>query len=144
LIQPDLSVPGHHELFVIGDMSALTDASGKRVPGLAAAATQQGKAAAENILRDLRGEARLPFRYRDRGTMATIGLHRAVAEFGDKKFSGVIAWLLWSVVHVLLLIGFRNRVTVMRQWIWAYVTRAGSSSLITEYQQPESGTDRIE
>jgi NADH dehydrogenase len=139
LIAPDLSVPGHRELFVIGDMSALTDASGTRVPGLAAAAIQQGKVAAENILRDVRGEVRLPFRYQDRGTMATIGLHRAVAEFTDRKFSGVIAWLLWSVVHVFLLIGFRNRVTVMGQWMWAYVTRAGGSPLITDYQSTDSG-----
>lgn len=136
LIEPDLSVPGHRELFVIGDLSALTDANGRRVPGLAAAATQQGKAAAANILRDLRGVARLPFIYKDRGNMATIGRHRAVAEFGGKQFSGLGAWLLWSVVHVWLLIGFRNRVTVMSQWIWAYVTRAVSSSLITEYHQP--------
>src|SRR5581483_10603153 len=92
LIEPDLSVPGHRELFVIGDLSVLTDANGTRVPGLAAAATQQGKAAADNILRDLRGEARLPFRYKDRGSMATIGRNRAVAEFGDKKFSGLFAW----------------------------------------------------
>jgi NADH dehydrogenase len=144
LIEQDLSVLGHRELFVIGDMSALTDVNGKRVPGLAAAAIQQGKAAAENILRDVRGEARLPFRYHDRGTMATIGLHRAVAEFGNKKFSGVVAWLLWSVVHVFLLIGFRNRVTVMGQWIWAYVTRTGGSPLITEYQGIESSPKRME
>jgi NADH dehydrogenase len=142
LIEPGLSVPGRRELFVIGDLSSLTDANGKRVPGLAAAAIQQGKAAAENILRDLRGEARLPFKYHDRGTMATIGLHRAVAEFGNKKFSGLFAWLLWSVVHVFLLIGFRSRVTVMTQWIWAYLTRGGSSPLITEYQQTESAATR--
>jgi NADH dehydrogenase len=133
LIEPDLSVPGHRELFVIGDMSALTDANGKPVPGLAAAATQQGEAAAENILRDLRGVARVPFNYRDRGSMATIGYHRAVAEFGSRKLSGLVAWLLWSVVHVFLLIGFRSRVAVMSQWIWAYFTRRGSSPLITEY-----------
>ena len=140
LIKQDLSVPRHQEVFVIGDMSVLTDVNGTRVPGLAAAAMQQGKAAAENILRDLRGEQRLPFSYNDRGTMSTIGHHRAVAEFGNKKFSGWIAWLLWSVVHVFLLIGFRSRTTVMRQWIWTYVTRAGSSPLITEYQPTELGT----
>jgi NADH:ubiquinone reductase (H+-translocating) len=134
MIERDLSVPGHPEIFVIGDMSSLSDEDGTPVPGLAAAATQQGKAAAENILRDLRGEARLPFRYRDRGSMATIGYHRAVAELGGWKLSGVAAWLLWSVVHVFLLIGFRNRITVMGQWVWAYATRVGSSPLITEYQ----------
>jgi NADH dehydrogenase len=135
LIEKDLSVPGHRELFVIGDLSSLTDANGRQVPGLAAAAMQQGIAAAENILRDLRRKPRGAFRYHDRGTMATIGLHRAVAEFGEKKFSGFVAWMLWSLVHVFLLIGFRNRVTVMAQWVWAYLTRAGSSPLITEYQQ---------
>jgi NADH dehydrogenase len=136
LIEPDLSVPGHREIFVIGDMSALTGQDGKPVPGLAAAATQQGKAAAENILRDLRGESRRPFTYRDRGTMATVGYHRAVAELGGRQLSGVVAWLLWSLVHVALLIGFRNRIAVMGQWIWAYATRTGSSPLITEYHSP--------
>jgi NADH:ubiquinone reductase (H+-translocating) len=136
VIEQDLSVPGHREIFVIGDMAALTGEDGKPVPGLAAVATQQGKAAAENILRDLRGEPRRPFRYHDRGTMATIGYKRAVAELGRWRFSGVIAWVLWSLVHVSLLIGFRNRVMVMGQWIWAYATRTGSSPLITEYQSP--------
>lgn len=137
-VERDLSAPGHREVFVIGDMSSLTDANGIQVPGLAAAAMQQGKTAAENILRDLRSEPRIQFRYRNRGTMATIGRHRAVAEFGKRKLSGYVAWLLWSVVHVFLLIGFRNRVTVMAQWVWAYFTRGGSSPLITEYQQKES------
>jgi NADH dehydrogenase len=139
LIEQDLSLPGHREVFVIGDMSALTDVNGTPVPGLAAAAMQQGKASAENILRDLRGEKRLPFKYQNRGTMATIGHNRAVAEFGKKRFTGWVAWLLWSVVHVFLLIGFRNRLSVMRQWIWAYLTRTGSSPLITEYQPTEVG-----
>lgn len=136
VIERDLSVPGHREVFVIGDMASLVDDHGTPVPGLAAAATQQGAAAADSILRDLRGEARRPFVYRDRGTMATIGHHRAVAELGRVRLSGVLAWLLWSLVHVSLLIGFRNRVIVMTQWIWAYVTRSGSSPLITEYRSP--------
>ncbi|HLV00856.1 MAG TPA: NAD(P)/FAD-dependent oxidoreductase, partial [Acidobacteriota bacterium] len=104
----------------------------------AAAAMQEGKLAAKNILADLQGRPRQVFKYYDRGTMATIGLHRAVAEFGTFKISGVVAWLLWSLVHVALLIGFRNRVAVMIEWIWAYLTRRGSSPLITEYQQEES------
>ncbi|MCS6319417.1 MAG: NAD(P)/FAD-dependent oxidoreductase [Nitrospira sp.] len=139
-IEQDLSVPGHRDIFVIGDMSALIDANGRPVPGLAAAAIQQGQAAAVNILRDIRGAPRLPFRYRDRGSMATIGHHRAVAEIGSMKLSGVMAWLLWSIVHVLLLIGFRNRVAVMGRWVWTYVTREGSSPLITDYQQAEAGS----
>ena len=144
VIEPDLSVPGHPEIFVIGDMSALSDEDGRPVPGLAAAAAQEGKAAAENILRDLRGQPRLAFRYRDRGTMATVGYQRAVAEFGRLRLSGLLAWLLWSLVHVLLLIEFRNRVTVMGQWIWAYFTRTGSSPLITEHRRPESRPTRTE
>jgi NADH dehydrogenase len=142
LIEPDLSVPGHGRIFVIGDMSALTGADGRPVPGLAAAATQQGVAAAENILRDLRGESRRRFVYRDRGSMATIGYKRAVAEIGGRKLSGLLAWLLWSLVHVMLLIGFRNRVMVMGQWIWAYFTRSGSSPLITDYQAREARAKR--
>ena len=137
IIEQDLSVPGHRNIFVIGDMSALTDLNGTVVPGLAAAAIQQGQAAAVNILRDLRGEPRVLFRYHDRGSMATIGHHRAVAEIGNIKLSGILAWLLWSVVHVFLLIGFRNRVAVMGQWMWAYVTRLGSSPLITNHQRTE-------
>jgi NADH dehydrogenase len=144
LIAQDLSVPGHCEVFVIGDMAALTDGNGTRVPGLAAAAMQQGKAAAANILRDVRGKPRLPFLYKNRGNMATIGHHRAVAEFGNTKFSGVLAWLLWSLVHVLLLIGFRNRLTVLRQWLWVYLTRVGSSPLITDYGPTDAGTKRME
>jgi len=134
LIEQDLSVPGHPEIFVIGDMAALTDASGTPVPGLGAAAVQEGKAAAQNILRDLRGNARLSFTYQDWGILATIGHHRAVAQFGHRTFSGFIAWLLWALVHIVLLIGFRNRVAVMSQWVWAYLTRQGSSPLITEHQ----------
>jgi NADH dehydrogenase len=144
LIAQDLSVPGHREVFVIGDMAALTDGNGTRVPGLAAAAMQQGKAAAANILRDVSGNPRLPFLYKDRGNMATIGHHRAVAEFGNAKFSGVLAWLLWSLIHVVLLIGFRNRLTVLRQWIWVYLTRVGSSPLITDYRSIETATKRME
>jgi NADH:ubiquinone reductase (H+-translocating) len=138
VIDQDLSVPGHPEIFVIGDMSVLTDESGKAVPGLAAVATQQGRTAAENILRDLRGDSRRPFRYRDRGNMATIGYRRAVAELGGRRLSGSLAWLLWSLVHVFLLIGFRRRVTVMGQWMWAYLTRTGSSPLITEHRRAPS------
>jgi NADH dehydrogenase len=143
-IEQDLSVPGHRNIFVIGDMSALIDANGRQVPGLAAAAIQQGQAAAVNILRDIRGVPRLPFRYRDLGSMATIGHHRAVAEIGSLKLSGVVAWLLWSIVHVFLLIGFRNRVAVMGRWVWTYVTREGSSPLITDYQQAETGSTGVQ
>ena len=137
LVEPDLTIPGHREVFVIGDMSFLKDSKGIPVPGLGAAALQQGISAAENILRDTKSKNRVVFRYNDRGTMATVGHHRAIAEFGGRKFSGIVAWLLWSVVHVYLLIGFRNRLAVMKEWIWAYLKREGSSPLITDYQMPE-------
>jgi NADH dehydrogenase len=132
-VQPDLTLASHPEVFVIGDMAVLTDAGGHAVPGLAAAAKQQGEATARNLLRILRGETPVPFRYNDRGTMATIGHHRAVAEIKGRKFSGFFAWLLWSVVHVWQLIGFRDRFTVVREWLWAYVRREGSAPLITEH-----------
>ncbi|HEX8072839.1 MAG TPA: NAD(P)/FAD-dependent oxidoreductase [Pyrinomonadaceae bacterium] len=131
LVAPDLSVPGHKDIFVIGDMASLTDVDGVPVPGLGAAATQEGQLTAANIQRDLRGEARVPFRYRDKGSMATIGRNRAVALIGRRQLSGYVAWLMWAFVHVFLLIGFRNRLAVMREWVWAYFTRERSARLIT-------------
>lgn len=132
LVAPDLSLPGNPEIFVIGDLAVLKDVNGREVPGLGAAATQEGAAAAANILRDLRSEKRVPFKYRDKGTMATIGRNRAVAEIGRWHVSGILAWLLWALVHVFLLIGFRNRLWVMREWTWAYFTRERSARLITD------------
>ncbi|HJQ69057.1 MAG TPA: NAD(P)/FAD-dependent oxidoreductase [Blastocatellia bacterium] len=137
LIAPDLSLPAHPEIFVIGDMSSLKDIDGQQVPGLGAAAMQQGKAAAANILRDIRGEKRAGFRYKDKGTMATIGRHKAVALFGGWQLSGLLAWLMWAFVHIFLLIGFRNRLMVMREWVWAYFTRERSARLITGYTDVE-------
>jgi NADH dehydrogenase len=130
-ISADLSLPGRPEIFVIGDLSSLKDASGKPVPGLGSAALQEGKAAAANILRDLQGKQRLPFRYLDKGTMATIGRRRAIAQIGRWQFSGFFAWLMWLFVHLILLVGFRNRLMVMREWAWAYFTRERSARLIT-------------
>jgi NADH dehydrogenase len=130
-ISADLSLPGRPEIFVIGDLSSLKDASGKPVPGLGAAALQEGRKAAANILRDLYGEARLPFRYFDKGTMATIGRKRAVAQIGRWHFSGYFAWLTWLFVHLILLVGFRNRLMVMREWIWAFFTSERGARLIT-------------
>lgn len=132
LVAPDLSLPGHREVFVLGDLAWLKDADGREVPGLGAAATQEGTATAANLLRDLRGEPRVPFKYRDKGSMATIGRNRAVALIGRWQSSGILAWLLWALVHVFLLIGFRNRLAVMREWMWAYFTRERSARLITD------------
>ena len=143
-VTSDLSMHNYPDIFVIGDMAALTDASGTPVPGLGAAAVQEGKAAAQNILRDLRGHARLSFIYQDWGILATIGHHRAVAQFGHRTFSGLIAWLLWALVHIVLLIGFRNRVAVMSQWVWAYLTRQGRSPLITEHQRRKCDVHRAQ
>jgi NADH dehydrogenase len=130
-VAPDLSLPGRKDIFVIGDLATLKDADGKTVPGLAASATQEGKVAAANVLRDLRGQERVPFRYWDKGTMATIGRNRAVAQIGRWHVSGYLAWLMWAFIHVWLLIGFHNRLMVMREWIWAYFTRQISTRLIT-------------
>jgi NADH dehydrogenase len=131
-VAPDLSLPGHPEIFVLGDMAALVDAAGHAVPGLGAAATQEGVATARNIARDLAGKPRVPFTYRDKGSMATIGRHRAIAEIGRWHFTGTLAWLMWALIHVVLLIGFRNRLMVMSEWAWAYLTRERSARLITD------------
>lgn len=131
-VAPDLSLPGHPEIFVLGDMAALVDAAGRVVPGLGAAATQEGVATARNIARDLAGKPRVPFTYRDKGSMATIGRHRAIAEIGRWHFTGTLAWLMWALIHVVLLIGFRNRLMVMSEWAWAYLTRERSARLITD------------
>jgi NADH dehydrogenase len=144
-IAPDLSLPGRPEIFVIGDLSSLKDANGKLVPGLGSAALQEGKAAVSNILRDLRGEARLPFKYWDKGTMATIGRNRAVAQIGRWHVSGYFAWLMWLFVHIMLLVGFGNRLMVLREWAWAYFTSERSARLITgDTDAPISNPQRIE
>jgi NADH:ubiquinone reductase (H+-translocating) len=129
-VQPDLSVPGHPELFVVGDLAAITDVEGKGVPAVAPAANQEGKRAARNILRTLRNQERKPFRYRNKGNLATIGRHRAIADFGKVEFTGIVAWLLWLFVHIMYLVGFRNRLTVLLQWAWAYFAYQRGSRLI--------------
>ncbi|MBV8860198.1 MAG: NAD(P)/FAD-dependent oxidoreductase [Acidobacteria bacterium] len=130
-VQPDLSIRDDKNVFVIGDMALLTDASGKPVPGLAAAAQQEGRATAANILRDVRGAARVPFSYWDKGSMATIGRNRAVAQVGRLGFSGYVARMMWAFVHVALLGGGRSRLMVLREWLWARYTRERSARLIT-------------
>ena len=130
-VEPDFSIKDRPEVFVIGDMSSLKDASGLQVPGLGSAAMQAGPYVSQNILSELRGSTRKPFTYRDKGTLATIGRNRAVAILGKWKLSGFLAWVLWAVVHVFLLIGFRNRLAVMWDWMWSYFTSQRSSRLIT-------------
>jgi NADH dehydrogenase len=130
-VLPDLTLPGHPEVFVLGDLAAILQANGKPVPGVAPAAIQMGQFAAASILGDLRGESRRAFRYRDKGSLATIGRSSAVAEVNGVKLSGPVAWLTWLFVHVLFLIGFRSRVQVLWEWFWAYVTFSRGARLIT-------------
>jgi NADH dehydrogenase len=130
MVEPDLSVPGHPEIFAIGDMAHLPGADGRPLPGLAPVAKQQGACVAENILRGLRGEPRRPFRYRDRGQMATIGRSRAICDLGRVRFAGFPAWLAWLVVHIYFLVGFKNRLFVVLSWAWSYLTFRRGARLI--------------
>ncbi len=130
-VERDLSIPGHPEVFVIGDLAAFKGPGGKLLPGVAPVAIQQGKAAAANIWRRIQGQPTCGFIYRDKGSLATIGRSAAVAEIGKAHFSGTLAWLLWLLVHILYLIGFRNRALVVMNWAWAYFTRGRGIRLIT-------------
>jgi NADH dehydrogenase len=121
LVEPDLSIAGHPEVFVIGDLASIKN-DGRPVPGVSPAAKQMGRVAASNALRILRGAKTVPFRYRDYGSLATIGRRAAVAMVGPFKFSGFFAWLFWLFVHIYFLIGFRNRLVVFADWAWAYFT----------------------
>ena len=131
LVAPDLSVPGHPEIFAIGDMAAVTS-NGKPVPGVAPAAMQMGRHVAKNIERDLQQRAREPFVYRNKGDLATIGRHRAVADFGRLQLTGFIAWLFWLFVHIMYLAGFRNRLSVLVEWAYSYFTYERGARLITD------------
>ena len=138
-VEPDLSLPGHPEVFVIGDLATLDGEDGKPLPGVAPVAIQQGRATAENIARDLRGKSRQNFRYKDRGNLATIGRAAAVADFGRIRISGLIAWMAWLTVHIFWLIGFRNRLLVFIQWAWAYITYQRGTRLITGEDEDGGG-----
>lgn len=131
IVEKDLSIKGFANIFVIGDMAFLLQDNGEPVPGVSPAAMQMGAATATNILRDLRNEPREDFRYVNKGTMATIGRKKAIAHLAGMKFKGFIAWMMWLFLHVFFLIGFRNRLAVMLDWFWAYLTRERSARLIT-------------
>jgi NADH dehydrogenase len=131
LVKDDLTVPGAQQVFVIGDLAAIKSQDGKPVPGVAPAAIQAGRHAARSIERMIRGEPPVPFRYVDKGSLATIGRNAAVAEVGPIKTAGFIAWLIWLVVHIATLIGFRNRVLVLAQWAWTYLRHERGARLIT-------------
>ena len=132
LVEPDLSVPGHPEVFVAGDLAAVRRGENDWVPGVAPAANQEGSHAGKQILKLIRGYKTEAFRYFNKGDLATIGRNRAVAVFGGLKFAGYPAWLLWAFVHILYLVGFRNRITVLVQWAYALATYQRGARLITE------------
>jgi NADH dehydrogenase len=132
-VEPDLSVPGHPEIFVIGDTATINAWHGKPVPGIAPAAKQEGLHVAQTIKRRLEGDTRnRPFRYRNSGNLATIGKRSAVIDFGWIKIRGWIAWWLWGLAHIYFLIGLRNRLAVALSWLWIYVTGNRSACLITQ------------
>lgn len=140
-VNPDLSVPGIQNVFAIGDLAALTQ-DGRLVPGVGPAAIQGGKSAARNILRDLAGKQRKPFHYRNKGDLATIGRSRAIADLGWITFSGWFAWVFWLFVHIMYLVGFRNRIVVLIEWAYAYFTSQAGVRLITDverYKDPNVG-----
>jgi len=129
VVDSDLSVPGHSEVFVVGDLAAVKQGE-SWVPGVAPAAIQQGRHAAANIERKLLQKSTEPFRYQDKGSLATIGRSRAVAQLGRFGFGGFFAWVAWLVVHIFFLIGYRNRFTVLFEWAWAYITYQRSARII--------------
>lgn len=130
LVAPDCSVPGHPEVFVAGDL-AWFEQDGRGVTGIAPAAMQMGTYVGRTIREELAGRPRRPFRYLNKGLLATIGRGAAVADLGPLKLSGFVAWLLWVVVHIFYLIGFRNRMLVLMEWAWAYLTYQRGMRLIT-------------
>ena len=136
LVEPDLSIAGHPEVFVIGDMVAITT-DGRPVPGVAPAAMQMGSHAARNIRRDLEQRARRPFTYRNKGDLATIGRHRAIADFGRLQVTGGLAWWFWLFLHIMYLAGFRNRLGVLLEWGYSYLTYERGARLITERSRPK-------
>jgi len=131
-VNPDLSIPGHRDAFVIGDMAHVEQPGSDIVPGLAPAAIQEGRAAARNVLASLSGKPRKDFRYFDKGMMATIGKHKAIAQTGRFRLAGFVAWWAWLFIHILYLIGFKNRIVVFAQWVWSYLFSKRGARLITQ------------
>ena len=139
-VSPDLSVPGHPNIFVVGDLATLVQ-DGRLIPGVGPAAIQEGRAAARNILRELRREPRKPFRYFNKGDLATIGRSRAIADLGWIRFSGWFAWVFWLFVHIMYLVGFRNRIVVLFEWAYAYFTSQAGVRLITDVERYKPPAD---
>jgi NADH dehydrogenase len=140
-VEPDLSLPGHAEIFVLGDMANCAHPTGQPLPGVAPVAIQQGKFVARLIRARRAGKPLPTFHYRDLGSLATIGRSAAVADFGPLRFSGFVAWVLWLFVHLMNLVSFRNRVLVFVQWAWNYITYDRSARLIT-FDRDETRADR--
>ena len=138
IVNEDLTIPGHREVQVIGDLANFSHDGGKPLPGVSPVAMQQGRHAARNILAMMNGQDPERFRYWDKGSMATIGRNRAVADVHWFHFSGLLAWLAWLFVHVIFLVGFRNRIAVLMQWAWAYFTFNKGARLITRNFQAET------
>jgi len=140
IVGRDCTIPGHPEVFVLGD-AALFEQDGKPVPAVSPAAIQMGRYAAKTIRGELAGKPREPFSYWDKGQLAVIGRGQAVADIGRFHFGGLIAWLLWIFIHIFFLIGFRNRLIVMFEWAWAYFTYQRGARLITEPWRPEAAQE---
>ena len=137
IVNDDLTIPGHPEVQVIGDLANFSHQTGEPLPGVSPVAMHQGRHAARNILRMIRGDKPRPFRYFDKGSMATIGRNKAVADLKFFHLSGFPAWLAWLFVHIIFLVGFRNRLLVLIQWAWAYLTFDKGARLITRNFQSE-------
>ncbi len=131
ILEPDLTLPNHHNAFAIGDMTCFLHQDGKPLPGVSPVAIQMGERVAKNIKRDLEGQPYEKFSYYDKGSMATIGRSAAIAQKGDLHLSGFVAWLAWLLVHIFFLIGFRNRFAVLFNWAWSYFTYQRGARLIT-------------
>lgn len=129
-VAPDLSVPGRHGVYALGDTALCRDPKGQPLPALAQVAQQQGKYLGRRLAENLDDPAPRPFRLRNRGDTAVIGRHAAVFDFGWLQLTGRFAWLMWSLIHVMLLVGFENRLIVSTQWVWNYFTRERGARLI--------------
>ncbi len=142
VVEPDLSLPGHPNVFAIGDTAVFLHQGGKPLPGTSPVAMQQGRAVARSIKATLVGKGRGPFRFFDKGSMATIGRSAAVVESGWFRLNGLLAWLAWLLVHIFFLIGFRNRFIVLFEWFWSYVTFQRGARLITGKQTQIASTEK--